>query len=139
MVKIAIPLNTELLEEYPSEVTIEKATTDSGEVTYRVNTPKSGTGAHRTPIFDEEKMARLWADVWFDVGGFYEEGTGNRGVPPAVATANTDTTIAYLVTQHGVAELAEHYDIERTTIYSYLSRVRKRARETRSNDGASSE
>lgn len=141
MAKFEIPYEYETVEEYPYSVRIERyhpmqtKQTDDGfsiegdEVRYRVVTPN----AQKIPEFDAEDTARLWVDVYFDVGGFREEKTGDRGVPPEVAAAGKDTLVAYLVTQRGMSTTwaTRFFDISRETVHSYCSRVRSRARAAR--------
>jgi len=94
---------------------------------YRVVIP----GYASIPRFDDLDDARLWLSVYYDVGGFQEERTGKFGVPAKVAAAGKDTLAAYLLTQDrmNASELATFFDVERDTIYSYCSRVRKRGRD----------
>lgn len=129
------------LEEYPGNTTItEESSGDTNETWYAFNAPHHGaTGFVEVPTFDDPDTARLYADVYFDVGSFREEKTGERGVPPKVAAAGTDTLYAYLLTRPGIdtEQLTSFFDLERETVYSYVSRVRNRAedrRQTLEND-----
>jgi len=120
----------EVIETFPAGVELvgyglDESIDDEPHYIVRIS---DGNQFHR---FNSERYARLWIDVWFDVGGFYESETGHRGVPPAIATAGTDTAISYLVTQFGTDEVVEDCSIKRTTLHQYMSRVRKRAREAR--------
>jgi hypothetical protein len=85
--------------------------------------------------FELKEFAELYADVYFAVDSFREEKTGRRGVPPAVAAAGKPELAAYILSAHrGVHtnEWLEHFfDVERETIQTYLSRVRRKAEETR--------
>lgn len=83
--------------------------------------------------WEHKDLAFLYADVYWDVGGFREEKTGKRGVPPAIAAAGRDTLAAYLLTQRGVSSdwLTGFFDVEPETISTYLSRVRARAEKAR--------
>ena len=71
--------------------------------------------------------------MYFNVNGFREEKTGDRGVPPEVATAGNDTLAAYLITQRGMSRkwATRFFDIGRELVCAYASRVRSRARDTR--------
>ncbi|SFS11277.1 hypothetical protein SAMN05216559_3824 [Halomicrobium zhouii] len=67
---------------------------------YRFEAPQ-----HRGETFADPEKAALYADVYFDVNGFQEAGTGERGIPPVMFQAGRDTIAAYLYTR-------EHVDLE---------------------------
>ncbi|QDX39389.1 hypothetical protein FQU85_00270 (plasmid) [Salarchaeum sp. JOR-1] len=75
------------------DVRIVERTTDDGETVYRFEAPN-----HKGKEFADPDAAELYADVYFDVNGFVEEGVGERGVPIEVVQAGRDTLIAYLLT-----------------------------------------
>lgn len=83
--------------------------------------------------FENPDKARLYADVQDVTGGFREEKTGERGVPPAVARAREDVLMAYLVSNEtmGVEWVARFYDIEEDVVRDYVQMVRDRAEEQR--------
>ena len=95
---------------------------------YRFEAPE-----HVGISFDDAEAAELYADVYFDVNGFQEEGTGDRGVPPEVIQAGKDTLAAYFLTQPGIDRnwMASFYGVEPTKIDRYVSWVRERAEEVR--------
>lgn len=98
---------------------------------YRFEAPQ-----HQGIEFDDPDSATLYADVYFDVNGFEEAGTGTRGVPPEIIQAGRDTLVAYFLTQPGtdVNWIASFYGEKPEKIRRYVSRVRKRASGIR--DGA---
>ena len=74
-------------------------------------------------------MAELYADVYFDVNGFEEAGTGERGVPPEIIQAGRDTLSAYFLTQPytDLNWVASFYGKTPPEIERYVATVRKRA------------
>lgn len=106
---------------------LEEPTTD-GDSRYRFEAPD-----HQGVTFADPEMATLYADVYFDVNGFQEAGTGDRGVPPTVIQAGRDTLVAYFLTQDGVDVhwTASFYGETPEKIERYVSRVRKRAEKIR--------
>ncbi|WP_226040631.1 hypothetical protein [Natrinema sp. DC36] len=126
---VPVPDDT-IVEEYILGVRIvETGTADGDDLRYRFDAPD-----HTEIAFDDLETARLYADVYFDVNGFVEEGTGERGVPPEVVQAGKDTLAAYLVTcpWSDVNWVASFYGATPTEIERYLSWVRERAAEIRS-------
>ncbi|WP_323173099.1 hypothetical protein [Natrialba sp. PRR66] len=119
------PETEAVVEEYVLGVRI--VATDAGE-RYRFEAPE-----HTEIVFDSPEDARRYADVYFDVNGFVEEGTGERGVPPEVVQAGKDTLATYLVTLPwaDVNWVASFYGATPTEIERYLSWVRERATEIR--------
>jgi len=88
---------------------------------------------HEGTSFDDPDLAELYADVYFDVNGFEEAGTGERGVPPEIIQAGRDTLAAYFLTQPGtdVNWVASFYGKKTSDIERYVSWVRERAEEVR--------
>jgi hypothetical protein len=117
--------------EYILGVRIVECRSGDGDRRYRFEAPQ-----HRGIAFDDPDMATLYADVYFDVNGFEEAGTGERGVPPAIIQAGRDTLVAYFLTQPGIDVhwIASFYGEKPAKIQRYVSRVRKRAAGIR--DGA---
>src|SRR6056297_1767402 len=116
--------------EYVLGVRILEDSTDDG-ARYRFEAPD-----HCGIAFEDAEDATLYADVYFDVNGFEEAGTGERGVPPAVIQAGRDTLAAYFLTQPytDVHWVASFYGKKTTKIERYVAAVQKRAVEIR--DGA---
>jgi len=118
-------------EEYILDIRVVERRQADGPVRYRFEAPQ-----HAGIEFTSPEMATLYADVYFDVNGFEEAGTGERGVPPAIIQAGRDTLVAYFLTQEGVDVnwIASFYGEKPEKIQRYVSRVRKRAAGIR--DGA---
>ncbi len=72
----------------------------------------------------------LYADVYFDVNGFDEAGTGDRGVPPEIIQAGRDTLAAYFLTRPGIDTdwVASFFGVKRERIETYVEWVRQRGR-----------
>jgi len=102
---------------------------DNFGVRYRFEAPMF----EDSPEWEIPEKAELYADVYFAVGGFREEKTGERGVPPAVARAGQNVMVAYLACQPSmsVTWAARAFDLSEGTVRTYLSRVRKRAGDRR--------
>jgi hypothetical protein len=118
---------TELYREYVADVRIVEL--DAGEKSrYRFEAPE-----HVGIEFSDAEMAALYADVYFDVNGFREEGTGEIGVPPELVQAGKDTLAAYLLTQpHTTVDwIASFYGKKPGQIERYIDWVRERAEEMR--------
>jgi|AntRauMinimDraft_4_1070384.scaffolds.fasta_scaffold01197_5 hypothetical protein len=110
---------------YVFGVRICEETSPGGDPTYRFKAPH-----HEGISFDDPDTAELYADVYFDVNGFQEAGTGDRGVPPAIIQAGRDTLVGYLLTQPNAGRhwVASYYGEKPEKIDRYVARVRKRAR-----------
>jgi len=117
-----------VVEEYVGDVRIVAVERGGDAVRYRFEAP-----LHCEVTFEDEEMARLYADVYFDVNGFREEGTGEVGVPPEVVQAGKDTLAAYLLTQpHTTREwVASFYGTTHPKIDRYVRWVSDRAAEIR--------
>jgi len=117
--------------EYILDVRILEETTADGASSYRFEAPH-----HEGIAFDDPESATLYADVYFDVNGFEEAGTGTRGVPPEIIQAGRDTLVAYFMTWPAVDKnwVASYYGEKPEKVDRYVSRVRKRAEKIR--DGA---
>lgn len=104
---------------------------NGNDVRYRFEAP-----SHQGVTFSDPALATLYADVYFDVNGFEEAGTGERGVPPEIIQAGRDTLAAYFLTQPYTDRnwVASFYGKTPTKIDRYINAVRTRAKEIR--DGA---
>jgi hypothetical protein len=114
--------------EYILDVRVVQRTRADGDTSYRFEAPH-----HRGIEFDDADSATLYADVYFDVNGFEEAGTGTRGVPPEIIQAGRDTLVAYFMTQPDIDEnwVASYYGEKPEKVTRYVSRVRKRAAKIR--------
>ncbi|RBI58939.1 hypothetical protein DMJ13_24305 [halophilic archaeon] len=118
-----------VFREYVLDVRIVERSPPSGEGSeYRFDAP-----GHREVVFDDPDLVELYADVYFDVNGFEEAGTGERGVPPEIIQAGRDTLAAYFLTQPytDINWVASFYGKKTTKVERYVAAVRKRAREIR--------
>ena len=110
---------------YAFGVRIREETPPDGDPVYHFEAPN-----HEGAAFDDPETAELYADVYFDVNGFREAGTGDRGVPPAIIQAGRDTLVGYLLTRPNTGRnwVASYYGEKPEKIDRYAARVRKRAR-----------
>ena len=115
------PDNASVHREYVLGIRIIERDGESG---YRFEAPE-----HRGIDFPDPETAELYAAVYFDVNGFEEAGTGERGVPPTIIQAGRDTLAAYFLTQPGVDKnwVASFYGLKPEKVERYAARVRKRA------------
>jgi len=84
----------------------------------------------RVRSFDSEDRARLYADIQTVVGGFREEKTGERGVPPAVARkCDENLLMAYHVAtpSMGTTWTARAFGIEESDVRAAVDLIRDRA------------
>jgi hypothetical protein len=83
--------------------------------------------------FENPDKARLYAGVATVVGGFREEKTGERGVPPAVAASREDAMMAYLAAQPtmSIEWVAGFYEMDEDEVREYIRVLRNRAEEQR--------
>lgn len=90
--------------------------------------------------FESEDRARLYADIQTVTGGFREEKTGERGVPPAVARSlDENLLMAYHVAtpSMGVTWTARAFGVKEGTVRSAVGVIRDRAEERRGGQSAS--
>jgi hypothetical protein len=115
--------------EYVLDVRIVEVPRPGEETRHRFEAPE-----HTSVEFEDPETAELYADVYFDVNGFQEAGTGERGVPPVVIQAGRDTLATYLLTQPGtdINWVASFYGVKTSKIKRYVAAVRNRAEEIRS-------
>lgn len=126
---IPIEEDESIFKDYILDVRIiEYVPPDGDSPCYRFEAPQ-----HKGIVFENPDLAELYADVYFDVNGFQERGTGDRGVPPEIIQAGRDTLAAYFLTQPGtdVNWVASFYGKKTTEIERYVSWVRQRATEIR--------
>ena len=83
----------------------------------------------RLKSFESKAKAELYADVYTVVGGFREEKSGERGVPPAIAVAREDVLMAYLTAQPTMSLewTARFFDEDKAVIRQYVTGVQDRA------------
>lgn len=114
--------------EYILGVRIVTIPAEEGSTRYRFEAPD-----HEGVRFEDPELAELYADVYFDVNGFEEAGTGERGVPPEIIQAGRDTLSAYFLTQPYTDRnwVASFYGKTPPEIERYVATVRKRAEEIR--------
>ncbi len=94
---------------------------------YHFDGPK---GRMRT--FENPHEARLYADLYTITGGFNEEQTGKRGVPPAIAGASEEIRMTYLAVEMSVTYAARAFDVDESVIKDAVNCVHARADQQRS-------
>ena len=119
--------NVRTHREYLMDVRILEVA-EGGETRYRFEAPQ-----HDGIAFTDADDAELYADVYFDVNGFEEAGTGDRGVPPVIIQAGRDTLAAYFLTRETVDEqwVGSFMGVQPGKVLRYASRVRDRAENIR--------
>jgi len=119
--------NVRTHREYLMDVRILEVA-EGEETRYRFEAPQ-----HDGIAFADADDAELYADVYFDVNGFEEAGTGDRGVPPVIIQAGRDTLAAYFLTQETVDEqwVGSFMGVQPGKVLRYASRVRDRAENIR--------
>ena len=119
----------DVLEEYDHSCRIVRDD-ENGYERYHYEGPLG-----RVKSFDNPDKARLYADVQTVMGGFREEKTGERGVPPSVARAREDVLMAYLAAQPSMSTewVARHFDLPDGRVREYTRVLRSRAEEKRRN------
>lgn len=117
-----------VIREYVLDVRIV-ATERDGTTQFRFDAP-----GHREMVFEKQELVELYADVYFDVNGFEEDGTGERGIPPEIVQGGRDTMAAYLLTQYGDDDfVASFYGVTPGKVSRYVEWVQTRAEEVREN------
>ncbi len=117
-------------EEYILGVRIvEEVPGDGSGPHYRFEAPE-----HVGITFDDPETATLYADVYFDVNGFEEAATGERGIPPEIVQAGQDTLASYFLTQPYAdrAWVSSFFGVNPEKVERYADWVRERAEEIRS-------
>lgn len=81
----------------------------------------------------ERKHARTYVHLQAALEGFNDDEVGRKGIPLEVARAGQEAIVAFLFGFPARAEaprsIARRFDVERQTIYQYLSRIRSEAPE----------
>jgi len=81
----------------------------------------------------EKGHARIFTQLQAHLGGFRYEEIGKKGIPLTVARSGQEELVAFLFGYPKRCEsprhIARRFDIERQTIYQYLTRVRDKAPE----------
>lgn len=123
---------TEVVEEYAHGCRLVRED-ENGYERYHYEGPMG-----RIKSFDNPGKARLYADVHTVMGGFREEKTGERGVPPSVARAREDVLMAYLAAQPSMSVewVARHFELPEDRVREYIDSLRDRAEEKREDDDA---
>ena len=87
--------------------------------------------------FENPDKARLYADVQTVTGGFREEKTGERGVPPAVASSREDVLMAYYAAQPTMSMqwVSAQFDLPEDRVREYVQSLRNRAEQKRAENG----
>lgn len=69
------------------------------------------------------------------MGGFREEKTGERGVPPSVVRVREDVLMAYLAAQPTMSMtwVSRHFDLPEDRVRGFIRSFRERAEEKREN------
>jgi len=122
--------DVDVVEDYGGDVRIVREKREFEDL-YHFEDPMG-----RLQSFENADKARLYADVYEVMGGFREEKTGERGVPPAVARAREDVLMAYLTAQPtmSLTWVARHFDLPEDRVREYVSSLRDRAKQQRADD-----
>ena len=123
----SISAGEQVYREYVMDVRVVELP-ENDPPTYRFEAPD-----HDGVTFEDPETAQLYADIYFDVNGFAEVGTGERGVPPIIIQAGRDTLAAYFLTQEAVDEqwVGSFMGVQPGKILRYASRVEDRAEHIR--------
>lgn len=121
-----------VVEKYPHGCRIVREDREDEEPVFHYEGP-----LEREKSFLSLSRAQLYADIQTVTGGFREEKTGERGVPPAVARAREDVLIAYHVATptQGVTWTARAFDLDEDEVRLYVDMVRDRADSQRESQG----
>jgi hypothetical protein len=118
----------EIVEEYPHDTyLIRRDDPDAEGTTWRFET------LARDPIeFDDEKRARLFADLFLSLGGFrIKKGVGERGIPLAVASEGKPAIAAYVyaVWEMPPWEIAKSLGLGRETVINAFEQIHRQGQE----------
>ena len=119
---------SETIEEYAHDCRIIREHIEDDEDRYHYEGPLG-----RVKSFYSPDHARIYADVHTITGGFREEKTGERGVPPTVARAREDVLIAYLVSNPtmGTEWVSRAYGLSEAEVRDRVQSAKARAAELR--------
>jgi len=122
--------NESIEKAYPHDIRVIRVDREEQRPLYRFDAPfHQPKDTDTTTEWENPEKAKLYAAVYTAVGGFREEKTGRRGVPPEVQRDGMEATVAYLSTQDGMGTewLSNFYGLDPQRIYEYRSRIRSRA------------
>lgn len=119
-------MSDDVIEEYPNDCQIVHEVRLYPDL-YHFERPD-----RRLKSFENPDKARLYADIYELLGGFYEENTGKRGIPPAVARANKNVRLAYFTASMSVTYAARAFEIDIERALEKVQQLRERAEQQRS-------
>jgi hypothetical protein len=121
-------LDREVIREYPHGCTLVREYRDGEPDRYHY---RIALGPVKS--FTDPNKASLYADVQTVTGGFREEKSGERGIPPAVAFSDEEVKTAYLVSNPtmGVTWVARFLEIDEDQVRDRCESVRSLAEEVR--------
>jgi hypothetical protein len=85
----------------------------------------------RMRTFENPHEARLYADLYTITGGFNEEQTGKRGVPPTIARASEEIRMTYLAVQMSISYAAGAFDVDESVVNDAVNRIHAQADQQR--------
>lgn len=115
-----------VIEEYGQDCRIVREERNYPDQ-YHFECPK---GRMRT--FENPHEARLYADLYTITGGFNEEQTGRRGVPPTIARASEEIRMTYLAVQMSISYAAGAFDVDESVVNDAVNRIHAKADQQRS-------
>lgn len=124
----AVDPDERVVESYVEDIRIVEVPDEDGDAVYRFEAPR-----HCGKEFEDREQAELYADVYFDAGGFREESTGEVGVPAGLFQAGNDTLAAYLLALPSTDRewVRSFYGVDDDELDQFLGWVRARAEESR--------
>lgn len=125
-------MSESVIEEYAHSCRIVEEGRDGDYNKYHYEGPMG-----RIKTFENPDKARLYADVQTVTGGFREEKTGERGVPPAVARSREDVLMAYYTAQPTMSMqwVSAQFDLPEDRVREYVQSLRNRAEQKRAENG----
>lgn len=124
-------LDREVIREYPHECKLIRDHREGEPDRYHYH---DALGPVKS--FTDPNKASLYADIQSVTGGFREEKSGERGVPPAVALSDEEVKISYLVSNPtmGVTWVARFLELDEAEVRDRCESVRSLAEEIREGD-----
>lgn len=124
-------LDREVIHEYPHDCELVREYREGEPDRYHYH---NALGPVKS--FTDPNKASLYADVQTVTGGFREEKSGERGIPPAVAFSDEAVKIAYLVSNPtmGVTWVARFRDLDEDEVRDRCEFVRSLAEKVREGD-----